>query len=522
MRTQRQRLIFIGVCLLLLVVGYHGVTHDFWGIFGNISGGDFTPSKSRVVEIQTPRVTRGAQPALPIWAETSICGRDRLAKFLAQAESDEVARDMIFCPRNGPISRDSLDETLPSAMRFPASEGGERRIVFAIPLKAGEGKLPMFEDSESKLWTEHPDILIASNDIAYRRTDRYLFMGGTPETVLACNDGMFPQYKDPSLLAMMKGDLQILRKSPAQYQGQIAFWSKLLGSFLKPGAAERFLRTQVDSAAITFRAHGDVTAIHLSLTGRDFGKLDKDYPRPAFPASCFAQLEYCFVSRAEVKERVAELVEFFVSRNPPAPGMEEKTQQGSAILNEMLTTILGDATSIGIERTPTGVNAYAVLQYNQPRDLDATLKELSKRLRGILKTDAENIPGTRLDYDDGAFHVLRILTADKKWYYDFIQQDDKVFASFSRDDGHHVAAIAALKPTGQTMHREYVSSDLAETRRMVRLAGGNKITVGMDNFMDQYFDTGRVSITVDVKDRAMESELELPSAMAVPLLKLIP
>jgi hypothetical protein len=72
------------------------------------------------------------------------------------------------------------------------------------------------------------------------------------------------------------------------------------------------------------------------------------------------------------------------------------------------------------------------------------------------------------------------------------------------------------------MHREYVSSDLAETRRMVRLAGGNKITVGMDNFMDQYFDTGRVSITVDVKDRAMESELELPSAMAVPLLKLIP
>jgi hypothetical protein len=40
--------------------------------------------------------------------------------------------------------------------------------------------------------------------------------------------------------------------------------------------------------------------------------------------------------------------------------------------------------------------------------------------------------------------------------------------------------------------------------------------------MDQYFDTGRVSITVDVKDRAMESELELPSAMAVPLLKLIP
>jgi hypothetical protein len=52
MKTQRQRLIFLGLCILIFVLGIEGISHDGWGLNSN----DFWRWLRRINRLPSSRV----------------------------------------------------------------------------------------------------------------------------------------------------------------------------------------------------------------------------------------------------------------------------------------------------------------------------------------------------------------------------------------------------------------------------------------------------------------------------------
>ena len=418
---------------------------------------------------------------------------------------------------------DMFDPSAPSGKIFPASDYMPKRLIFVLPIKPGEAPLSMFDNATYQALVGHPDIIFSPDQVAYRRTKRFLFMGGTPETILPYGDQTFTEYADPSLMAMVKGNFELLRtKSPFKCAEVIADWTKLEDSLLPNGTVNDLIRNQVDSVEMRFYAHDLMASIQVNAAVKSVRPLSKTYPRPALPENCFARFEYCFSSREEIAQRIASFLEFFSKRNPPASGTEKTVGDYKTIFSNTFATLLGDATSIALERTPEGVVTYAIMQYAEPKDLDAELTKLKPRIRQLLNLTDDNLPWTRSTYDDGPFHVLRLLTGDRKWYCDFIQRDNKVTASLSQSSGHYVGRIAALKPIGQTMHLASASCTLPELKRFVATFPGHNVPALAQEFIDQYFGAGHVAFDLDIKEQAISAEIQFPAQLLVPLLKAIP
>jgi hypothetical protein len=371
MTSQRRQPLTLALSLLLLGVGIEAVLHDGWGIFGNPHGGIAPGTR---VEPTIPPTPRAPENPLHVWAQFTLCSRDRLARFLKQIGSEQSPQSIGFTPHSGPFAKgDVIDPSFPSGQFFVAADSGVRGPIFAVPVKPGTVPLSLFADSMTVPLQGHPDILCTGTGDGLRRTGHFLFMGGTPGTLLRYGDQTFTDFSDPTLLLTLKADFDDLRRHSFWYcHDVITYWARVLEPHLLPeGAVYNLVHRDVDSFEV--KLHGDDHAgsirLHAVVPAARAPRVR--YPRPSLPEECFARFDV--VSTVEQRTTtIRTLLNEVVEKHPElVPGTPHENKASEQLFLEALPFLVGDATSLGIARHEQYISVFAVNQYDKPIDLQA-------------------------------------------------------------------------------------------------------------------------------------------------------
>jgi hypothetical protein len=521
MTAQRRQLLTLAFSLLLLGVGVEGVLPDGWGLFGDPNGQIAAPT-------HVEPTSRPAEKPLHVWARFTLASRDRLAVFLKQIGSERPAQSVGFTPHSGPFaSGDVIDPSFPSGQFFVAADSRVKGPIFAVPVKPGTVPLTTFADLTTVPLPGHPDILCTGTDVGYRRTGHFLFMGGTPETLLGFDDQTFADYSDPTLLVTLKADFETLRNNSFwNCHDVITFWAKALEpDLVSPGRVYSMIQRDVDSFDLSVHVDKQAASVHINAAAPGARAPSVRYPRPALPGECFARFD--FVSGLP-EQRAATVEAFYdeLSRNYPdlMPGTADERKAIVQSIVHALPLLVGDATSLGIARDGSDLTFVAVNQYAEPKDLLADIALFRQNLARDFSLGEDNLPVAQSTYDDGTFHVIRLGATAGDWYMDFIQQGKTVFVSLAADDAHRVARLAALqKKTTEDMPLFAGSCTMSELNKYIEsIPPVVPFPDVLRQAAAQHAQDGTVSVEIRTADRNVTLHATFPPAFLAPALKLIP
>jgi len=461
-------------------------------------------------------------PAAAIIGEVSLSSIDRVHSAMVRGGFDGYRDLFLGLTENFPtLGKGTIDTTSPIAIQFIGGDNvpSEGQAMFAFPVKPGTADLKEMLDKGFKADPDHPDIVVAGNGFAVRRSKGYQMAGGTRDMLAKVNEeALAAPYKDATLLARATVDIKTLRVvAPVRFKAfldEIENQQRLQGASQLEGAklVTGPIRDKLDQVEFSILAKEQTIAVRAVASPVALQSGAVKYPRPTFPAGCFVRMDYAYPSQDAVAA-FKPIVDTILKSE-----LGENAKQFQAIADAFNSLLIGDAISVGVESVDDQMVGYGVIQNAKEKNVDAEAAKLEQAIGAV--DGINNKPMVKSTYEENGEKVTRLTMMDHgkaSGYLDLVGRGNSIYVTYSQKETKLLSRLNGLKPDGAFSSLLHAEMDLAKSQKVFGAMG----LIDKD-FPADLLKEGKLALDISGDGKTMTAEMSAPISSLAVVMKMAP